>query len=1651
MGRALLRIVAIAIVAVVAGGAGVALAAPTVTIERPVNGSTTNSPTPSFGGLAEEAAGEVRLSIHSGSNITGPLVQTVTTLTPPLGGAWELAAEHLNDGTYTAQAAQTNLASETGVSKAVTVTVDTASPTVKLNRPPSPSKDTTPSFTGTASESTTPVLIHIFNSSETEVASATAPGTGGAWSSTEASPPLSSGEYQAEATQASSIGNPPGKSERVSFTVDTTAPAVTLTPPAVPLSNNTEPSFSGSAGDAPGDNASVTLNIYSGEAVSGSPIRTVKVIPVGTTWSAVAVESLTEGTYTVQAEQSDVAGNVGLSAPSTFRIKTKGPAVSLSSVASPTKDPTPSFSGGAGVDPADIPSVTLKVYSGSAASGTPVRTMEVTPNGAGWKAELPEALSDGTYTAQAEQSDKAGNTTKSPSSTFTVDTTPPAVSLTPLAPLTNNPAPSFSGNAGVAPGDITLVTLKIYSGESPSGSPIRTIEVTPNGATWGTGLAPPLNEGTYTAQAEQSDEAGNTTRSAPSTFTVDTTPPAATLTPIAALTNNPEPSFSGSAGVAPGDLPSVTLKVYAGESISGTPVRTITVTPSGAAWKTTLLEALKDGIYTAQAEQSDNAGNTTKTAHSTFTVDTTPPAVSLNSVASPTNITPVFSGSAGVAANDNAALTLKIYAGSSASGSPVQTIAVTPTGGTWKASATAPLSEGTYTAQVEQSDKAGNVGRSAPSTFSIFLTLPPLSLNPVASPTNTKEPSFGGSAGDSSVDIPSVTLKIYSGSSVSGSPIRTLPPITPTGATWKTTLVVAEALNDGTYTAQAEQSDKAGNTTKSTPSTFTVDTTPPAVSLTSVAALTNNPKPSFSGSAGVAPGDVAAVTLKIYSGNTTAGSLIRTIPVSPEGAAWTESLAEALGEGTYTVQAEQSDEAGNTGKSATSTFTVDTTPPAVTLNSIASFTNDPTPSFNGSAGAASGDIASVTLNVYSGEGVSGVPIRTVKVVPAGTSWSASVTEALGEGAYTAQAEQTDQAGNIGRSAAATFTVKPRGPAVTLSPVNEWTNNPQPGFSGNAGTAAGDLPSVTLKIYVGESVSGSPVQTVAVKPTVGVGTWQATLSGSLPDGRYTAQAEQSDEAGNATKSARSSFTVDTTPPAVSVKASVETDRPTFIGAAGKAKGDLPTVTLKIFEGNPPSGNPVQTVVLTPKGSSWSTESSKLPNGSYTVQAEQSDEAGNTGVSTATFKILTNSPVVTLDMAEFAQRGTTLFTAGTPSFSGTASEAPNYSETVTLSVYNGTSASGAPLHIVGGTLTGATWTAGPLAALPEGTYTVQAEQNDPDFNDPGVSTPVTFSVDDAPPAVTLSYPTNGSSASGESQLLEGLAGTADGDLPSVTVQLFSGSSVEGQLLQSVVVNTSGGAWSATLAGLVPGTYTARAQQSDDTGNVGFSAPTTFTITGPGGAGAAGQATAPPAPSFTWFPSVPKPRETVSLASSSTDAISPIMAFAWDLTGSGTFVPGGQLMSTSFATAGNHVVRLRVTAADGLSSLATETIPVVAPLISLMQPFPVVRIASTDTASGIRLRVLRVLAPAGARIGVECKGNGCPARSASRIAAAGKVGVAPVEFKRFERPLRAGVVLEIRISKAGEIGKFTSFQVRRRRLPLRVDACLGPSGVKPIACPP
>ncbi len=92
-------------------------------------------------------------------------------------------------------------------------------------------------------------------------------------------------------------------------------------------------------------------------------------------------------------------------------------------------------------------------------------------------------------------------------------------------------------------------------------------------------------------------------------------------------------------------------------------------------------------------------------------------------------------------------------------------------------------------------------------------------------------------------------------------------------------------------------------------------------------------------------------------------------------------------------------------------------------------------------------------------------------------------------------------------------------------------------------------------------------------------------------------------------------------------------------------------------------------------------------------------------------------------------------------------------------------------------------------------------------------------------------------------------------------------------------------------------------------------------------------------------------------------------------------------------------------------------------------------------------------GAQVTITCHGKGCPIKSQAFVAAAGaksKSGTVQITFKRFERFLRGGVVVEVWISKPGQIGKFTRFTIRRGKSPTRVDQCLNPAGTVPLVCP-
>jgi hypothetical protein len=207
--------------------------------------------------------------------------------------------------------------------------------------------------------------------------------------------------------------------------------------------------------------------------------------------------------------------------------------------------------------------------------------------------------------------------------------------------------------------------------------------------------------------------------------------------------------------------------------------------------------------------------------------------------------------------------------------------------------------------------------------------------------------------------------------------------------------------------------------------------------------------------------------------------------------------------------------------------------------------------------------------------------------------------------------------------------------------------------------------------------------------------------------------------------------------------------------------------------------------------------------------------------------------------------------------------------------------------------------------------------------------------------------------------------------------------------------------------------------------------------------------PTASFLWFPSSPQTGEPVSFASVSTDLTSPILGFSWDLQGDRVFRAGGPVATTTFTTAGLHPVRLRVAAADGSSSVAEQLVPVAVPRLETMLPVPVVRIIGASARSGTAVRSLSVEAPPGALVTVECRGTTCPVHYTSRLAPPAK-GTATVSFRLFRRTLRAGTVVTVRVTKAGHLGKYARFLIRRNRPPSRQDACLAPGALVPTPCP-
>ena len=102
-------------------------------------------------------------------------------------------------------------------------------------------------------------------------------------------------------------------------------PGLAITGPGPGFTSRSRfPTLTGTAGNAPGDDPTVTVRIFSGADTSGALVMTLNAPRSGAAWSVTPTSPIPAGTYTAQASQRGANGGTGVSPPVTFTIVQPG-------------------------------------------------------------------------------------------------------------------------------------------------------------------------------------------------------------------------------------------------------------------------------------------------------------------------------------------------------------------------------------------------------------------------------------------------------------------------------------------------------------------------------------------------------------------------------------------------------------------------------------------------------------------------------------------------------------------------------------------------------------------------------------------------------------------------------------------------------------------------------------------------------------------------------------------------------------------------------------------------------------------------------------------------------------------------------------------------------------------------------------------------------------------------------------------------------------------------------------------------------------------------------------------------------------------------------------------------------------------------------
>ncbi|EDM5793969.1 Ig-like domain repeat protein [Salmonella enterica subsp. enterica serovar Infantis] len=1163
------------------------------------------------------------------------------------------------------------------------------------------------------------------------------------------------------------------------------------------ITNFTKPQFVGST--APNATVIIKINgIAVGQAVADS---------LGN-FTFTAPETLTDGTYNLEAEAKTADGSGSAKLVITIDSVTDKPTFELS--------PESSVSGHKGLTPTLTPSIVGTAEENAKVDiyvdNKLVASVDVDKDG-NWSYEFKDnELSEGENSIKVVAVDKAGNKNETTDSIITDTIAPekPTIELDDSSDsgikndsITNSTLPTFIGVA--EPGS----TVSIYLGLKHLGEVI----VAKDG-TWSYTLTTPLKDGEYNITATATDIAGHTSATANLPFTIDTR-----ISYFSAeiettddsgivgdnVTNNTHPTFTGK--TEPNAIISV-INSETGEEV-------IFKANDKGEWTFNFTSDSVEGVNNLTFTVEDVAGNKKDFSFS-YVIDTVapvPPTVSLEDfVVLPNGI--ILSG------NDLPALV--------GTAEPKSTILLMRDGklydsievdsnGTWNYQFSNKFLQGAYDIEIISQDAAGNKSSTVKYSFTIQTEVVPPKAELDASDDSGAKGDWITNKHNALTLLGTADRFATVNILIDGKTIG----VTTADADGNWNFDISRNLSDNVYKITVESIDPLGRTS-SVDYQLTIDSfTPiPTVMLHDSAdsgvkgdMITKINTPLFTGMA------EANAKVSIYVDGVLSGEAI-----AGDDGVWNFQFTTALSDGSHDVTVKVEDIAGNTASSSAYNFQIvtQTQKPTIELvndtgvDNTDHIINEKNPALTGTAAPYS------TVKLY----IDGALIAEVRTNKDGRwEYTLKADQGLVDGDHRITASVEDIAGNIAHSDPFLISVDTAIsiPIVSLSPDSDsgiaddnLTNIVKPTLH------LKDIDPDIISVQVWDAMSDTQIGVATQQPD---GSWAYTFTSDLTEGLHQVYVKVEDIAGNKANSAVFDFTIDTTvsTPVISLLSKDDTgvtgDNLTNINKPGFAisgvDADAHRVVVQVMH-----NGVSEEIELSHLNGSWLfTPGNTWADGSYTLTVKVEDKAGNTNYSAPLTVVIDTQ--IAIDGVELVNdsgvKGDNMTNDDRPHFRVTV---PTDVNEVRLSIDGGNSWVQATPGVAG------SWEYIWPTDLADGQYTLTVEATDKAGNT--VTKTIDFAVD-----TTLSVPVivldsaddtgiQGDNMTNSTQPTFALQ-HIDDDAVRVTV------SVEHGGVTTTFDATKGtGGWSFTPTGAwADGDYTLSVSVEDKAGNTSHSASLTVTV--------------------------------------------------------------------------------------------------------------------------------------------------------------------------------------------------------------------------------